>query len=254
MLIYMKKFLIIVFIFSIQNIFSQTPPSNLNGDHLKEWLQDNYYIGKHKTLSYKQARVYMYNFIDNVNNNIICVYGGFEKDWNYGGSGSNPDPINCEHTVPQSFFKNSKDSVIMKSDLHHLYPTFKNWNSIRSSYMFGEVDDNTTEKWMIYDKISNKIPNEFIDDYSEYSNGVFEPAENHKGNVARAIFYFYTMYYDKEIKQLSKLADIYTLYQWHLNDPIDEKEIERNHKIEKYQGNRNPYIDYPELIKKAFDL
>ena len=60
----------------------------------------------------------MYNYIDNVDDQIIGVYSGYKIDWDYGSKSNNPYPINCEHTVPQSFFK---ARAPMKSDLHHIF-------------------------------------------------------------------------------------------------------------------------------------
>ena len=57
--------------------------------------------------SCKTARKLMYNYIDNIDNEITGVYSGYKVSWEYGGEGNNPFPINCEHTVPQSFFKGS---------------------------------------------------------------------------------------------------------------------------------------------------
>ena len=231
-------------------MYAQTIPSNLTGEELRDWLKENYYDSEHTTLGYSTARKYMYNYIDNHDNTITCVYSGYEKSWTYGGTGTNPSPINCEHTVPQSFFDKSEP---MRSDIHHLFPTYSNWNSIRSNYPFDEIDDDETTKWIYLDDSQSSIPTSNIDAYSEYKQGVFEPREDHKGNIARAIFYFYTMY-PTEAGDISDVADIDVLYTWHLEDPVDEDEIERNDLIEEYQGNRNPYIDYPDIVDEAWDI
>ena len=229
------------------------PPTDLNGEALKNWLKENFYDGKHITLGYdgsNGARSKMYNYIDNKNNVITGVYSGYQVDWTYGGTGTNPAPINCEHTVPQSYFGKAEP---MKSDIHHLFPTYGSWNSTRSNYPFDEIDDNETDKWMYMGSSIASIPSSNINEYSEYASSRFEPREDHKGNCARAIFYFYTMY-PTQAGDIGKVADIEVLYDWHLNDPVDAAEIKRNDDIEKYQGDRNPYIDYPELVARAFGL
>lgn len=232
--------------------WAQIPaPSNLNGADLRTWLKANYYDGKHNTLGYdgaNGARSKMYNFIDNKNNTITGVYSGYVKSWTAGGTGTNPDPINCEHTVPQSFFGKAEP---MKSDIHHLFPTYKNWNSTRSNYPFAEINDSQTTKWMRNTSSQSSTPSSNIDEYSEYANSQFEPREDHKGNVARAIFYFYTMY-PTQAGDISRVADINTLYQWHLQDPADANEKARNNAIEQYQGDRNPYVDYADLVGRAW--
>ncbi|MCK4662622.1 MAG: endonuclease [Bacteroidales bacterium] len=240
----------IFFLFLIQSVLSQTPPPDLNGEALRTWLKQNYYDGNHTQLGYDNARMRMYNYIDNHNNTITGVYSGFQVSWTYGGTGTNPTPINCEHTVPQSFFNYDEP---MKSDIHHLFPSYLNWNSTRSNHPFADIDDNVTIKWMYLDQSQTTIPTNNIDLYSEYANSTFEPREDHKGNLARGIFYFYTMY-PTQAGDISSVADINTLYQWHMDDPVDASEISRNDAIQTYQGDRNPYIDQPDLVARAWDL
>ncbi len=242
--------LAVLFLMLSQLAFSQEAPEDLSGEDLKSWLITNYYDGKHQTLGYSTARKYLYNYIDNENNVITCVYSGYEVNSTYGGTTTYPAPINCEHTIPQSFF-NEADPMV--SDIHHLFPTYENWNSTRSNYPLTEIDDNTTSKWMYLNQSQTTIPTSNIDLYSESASSVFEPREDHKGNAARAIFYFYTMY-PTQAGDISQVGDIDIFYQWHLDDPVDAEEIERNSEIETYQGNRNPFIDYPELVARAWDL
>lgn len=231
-------------------LFSQTPPPGLTGQGLRDWLKVNYYDGQHTTLGYSTARGYMYGYIDNTNNQLTCVYGGFQVSWNYGNTGTNPAPLNCEHTVPQSFFGSAEP---MRSDIHHLFPTLGNWNSTRSNYPFADIDDNVTSKWMRLDQSQTSIPGSLIDEYSEYANLEFEPREDHKGDCARAIFYFYTMY-PTQAGSIGSVGDINTLYQWHLQDPPDADEVIRNDDIETYQGNRNPFVDHPDWVADAWEL
>ena len=232
------------------NLFAQTPPPGTTGEALKAWLRTNYYDGLHTTLGYSTARMYMYNYIDNKNNTITDVYGGYVQPWTYGGTGTNPAPINAEHTVPQSFFGSSEP---MQSDIHHLFPCYGNWNSTRSNYPFADINDNSTAKWMYLDQSQTTIPSSNIDAYSEYASSQFEPREEQKGNTARAIFYFYTMY-PTQAGNMSSVGDINTLFQWHLQDPPDADEIQRNQDIETYQGNKNPYVEHPEWVADAWNL
>ena len=196
-------------------------PEGMQPADLKVWLKRETYLSKHKLHSYKTARKLMYNYIDNIDNEITGVYSGYKVSWEYGGEGNNPFPINCEHTVPQSFFKGSSP---MKSDLHHIYPTFNRWNSYRSNSPYGEIEDGKTEKWFRKASLSFDKPDaEEINEYSEYTRKKFEPRESHKGNVARAIFYFYTMY-AKRVRPISSLAKVETLIKWHKQDPVDREE------------------------------
>ncbi len=244
------SFSLLFFLLIIQNSYSQTPPPDLNGEALKTWLKQNFYDGNHTQLGYDNARMRMYNYIDNHNNTLTGVYSGLEVNWTYGGTGTNPAPLNCEHTVPQSFFDYSEP---MKSDIHHLFPTYLNWNSTRSNYPFAEIDDNITAKWMYLDQSQTTIPTSNIELYSEYANSTFEPREDHKGDCARSIFYFYTMY-PTQAGDINSVGDINTLYQWHLDDPVSAKETQRNSDIQTYQGDLNPYVDQPDLVARAWEF
>ncbi|MGB1205210.1 MAG: endonuclease [Chitinophagales bacterium] len=232
------------------NTYGQVPPNDLEGEALKTWLKANYYDDLHNELTYSTARMYLYNYIDNENNTITDVYAGYEKAWTYGGTGTNPAPLNCEHTIPQSLFSSAYP---MQSDLHHLYPVYSSWNSTRNNNPFAEINDAQTTKWMIGNASQATKPTNNIDAYSEYSAGKFEPREVHKGNLARSMFYFYTMY-PSQAGDIALVADPDMLYQWHLNDPVDATELQRNAAIETYQGTKNPYIEMPELVARAWEV
>lgn len=223
-----------------------TPPEGYSGATLRTWLKDNWYTPHHITLGYSDARMYMYNYVDNHGDTITCVYGGYQKAWTHGGTGNNPDPINCEHTIPQSFFSEQEP---MRSDLFHLYPTYSQWNSIRSNYPFSDITDASTLYWMINTTLSSTIPSSNIDSYSEATGSTFEPREDHKGNVARSVFYFFTMY---PSYNMSQVGDLSLFLQWHAADPPDAAEVARNDSIQLYQGNRNPYIDHPDWVALAW--
>lgn len=232
------------------------PATSLQGQALKDWLRQNWYDGKRVELSYSEARGRMYNFIDNQNGRVVCVYSGYTENTPLDSLNTNPgvvSRINCEHTVPQSWF----DEVVrMRSDIHHLFPTYDTWNSDRGSDPFAEIPDAQTMKWVRNNQSQTTIPTANIDEYSEDTNSQFEPREDHKGNLARAIFYFYTMHqgqkFDPGKDVITAAADLNTLYQWHVADPVDARERERNRRAAKSQGNFNPYITYPDLVARAW--
>ena len=89
------------------------------------------------------------------------------------------------------------------------------------------------------------------DNWSEGSGSLWEPREAKKGDVARAVFYYYTMYPD-EGTNISACGNLETLYEWHVNDPPDAAEISRNTKINQVQGNKNPYVENPDLVYLAW--
>lgn len=234
----------------------QAPPTALQGQNLKDWLRQNWYDGKRVVLDYGTARGRMYNYVDNQNGTLECVYSGYTESVKLDSSNTSPNVvsrINCEHTVPQSWFD---EQVRMRSDIHHLFPTYITWNSNRGSDPFAEIPDNQTQLWMRGTVGQTTIPTTEIDEYSEDTNSQFEPRESHKGNLARAIFYFYTMHqgqkFDPGKDMITAAADLNTLYQWHLADPVDARERERNRRAAKSQGNFNPYIAYPDLVARAW--
>lgn len=233
-------------------------PANLSGTSLRDWLRLNWYDPYRTVLSYDQARAKMYNYADNFSNTVVCVYSGYSESVPYSFTNTSTGvvrQINCEHTIPQSWFN---ETVRMRSDMHHLYPTFIQWNSNRGSDPFAEIPDAQTKLWMRLDKSQTGIPTANIDEYSEDTNSQFEPREDHKGNLARTAFYFYTMHAGqpdliaKGRNDISNLADLNTLYQWHLADPVDEHERERNRRVAASQGNYNPYINDPSLVARAW--
>ena len=110
---------------------------------------------------------------------------------------TNPRPIvhaggiDCEHVWPQSMYEGTQP---MKSDIHHLRPSKSNVNSSRGNKPYNESNDNLTQTWYWLDYALNDPPNQNRDNYSESASGIFEPREEMKGDIARAMFYFYTIY------------------------------------------------------------
>jgi len=235
-------------------------PANLQGQALRDWYLQNWYVGKRVELSYATARGKMYNYADNYNNLVTCVYSGYQETVPYSATNTSTSVvsrINCEHTVPQSWFN---EVVRMRSDMHHLFPTYDTWNNLRGSDPFAEIPDANTQTWMRGLVSQATIPTANLSEWSEDTNTQFEPREDHKGNLARAVFYFYTMHAGQPALvatghgDINSVADINTLYAWHLADPVDAREIERNNRVAASQGNFNPYITYPGTVATAWNL
>ncbi|MFG1499858.1 endonuclease [Halobacteriovorax sp. XZX-3] len=201
----------------------------------------------HKKNSYSQAKRYLFNELhlkyDESNQpyvkGVYCnkVFNGSTPNIGPIGDGKIPNHqiVNCEHTWPQSKFTGGFSSQLQKGDLHHLFPTDSKANSVRSSNDFADLKGG---------KAATR------DCFASHSDGhYFEPPTEHKGNVARAMFYFATRYGAKINSRMEKY-----LRRWHAEDPVDSDEIERNNKIEEIQGNRNPYIDFPELVSDIKDF
>ena len=224
------------------------PPDDLYLQDLRTWLKGNWYDGYHDQLGYNEGRRQMYGYTDILGNgNVECIYTGFQQP---GGYVTYPNPINAEHIVPQSFFGSSEP---MRSDIYILRPCHGNANSSRSNDPFGEVNDNQAQWYGVngnsYTSTGNQPANS--DNWSEGSGSLWEPREAKKGDVARAVFYYYTMYPD-EGTNISACGNLETLYEWHVNDPPDAAEISRNTKINQVQGNKNPYVENPDLVYLAW--
>lgn len=223
-------------------------PGALNLVPLRSWIKANWYDGYFNDLGYNQARIQMYGFVDADAGQIECIYTGFQQ-----GSGfvTYPNPINAEHIVPQSFYGSSSP---MKSDIWSIRPCHGSANSARSNDGFGEVPDGEAQWYGVNSsgtyQSTGSMPSN-ADDFSEGSGDVWEPREEMKGDVARSVFYFYTMY-PTQAGDLSGLVDPQVLFQWHLDDPVAPVELTRNSRAETAQGNRNPYIDHPEWVYDAW--
>jgi hypothetical protein len=152
----------------------------------------------------------------------------------------NGDIINTEHTWPQSRFTNRYPHVLQKSDIHHLFPSDSKMNSSRSALHFGDVVEKVEPL---------KCATAALGHAPTTGEIIFEPPPAHKGNVARAIFYFATRYEMKVSDQEEAF-----LRKWNQQDPVDQAEMNRNNEIEKIQGNRNPFIDFPELVDQVHNF
>ena len=219
----------------------------LFGQELWDFVIDNYKTSN--TLGYTDCRDTMYAVIDiKEGNQLTGVYSGYTitLDMNQDPSANAYEQgINCEHTFPQSLGAGDEP---MKSDIHHLFPTKSNINSSRGNDPFEEIPDEETHIWYRNEYSQTSIPTEYIDEFAEKYNPPnqseerFEPREEQKGNTARAMFYFYTMYSDVADDDFWVLQKE-TLMDWHYYDEADEMETDRTWKIADYQdGLPNPFV------------
>lgn len=233
---------------------AQTIFPNLSGQELLDSL-----VASFKTttvLPYSQARDTLFAKIDSRNDSLRGVYTGYtiyldptQDPTQYAFSNG----INTEHTYPQS-----KGAVGQaKSDMHHLFPTRVDVNEARASNPFAEIPDSQTDFWYRLDYFLTTIPTQYIDEFSELDvdQGLFEPREDFKGNVARAMFYFYTMYRQEAQSADPQYFDLQkeVLYLWHRQDAVDSVETRRSGLIARYQGGKeNPFILDSTLIRRAY--
>jgi endonuclease I len=158
--------------------------------------------------------------------NVILVYTGYSVSgtWDSGAT------WNKEHVWPQSLLgETAGSSINMASDLHNLKPANPSMNSSRSNKYYDILTTTNT----------------------------FEPRDEVKGDIARILFYMATMYTILELvdqyPNVHQMALLSVLLEWNALDPVDDFERNRNEVIYGYQNNRNPYIDYPELVDLVWD-
>lgn len=163
------------------------------------------------------------------------------------------DGLNVEHSVANSWWGGSKNDAY--KDLFHLYPSDSKANSSRGNYPLGEVQSVSWTNTVI--KVGSPKSGQ------GGGNGkVWEPADEYKGDFARSYMYMFTVYDD--INWSSSTAYMYSidgsvaefkpwavelLLRWSTNDPVSQKEVNRNNAIYGIQHNRNPFIDAPELAE-----
>lgn len=166
------------------------------------------------TLSYDDAKWVLEESDEDPDNpeNIILVYTRESVK----GEWDFPN-WNREHVWPQSKLGDAD----AKADVHHLKPSDVQENSNRGSLPFGEGDH------------------------------TYEPPDEVKGDVARMVFYMDARYDDLNLEH-GALGDLGLLLEWHVEDPVDEFELNRNNVLYDHQGNRNPFIDHPHLAYLMF--
>ncbi len=242
------------FFYSTQTLFPTT-----SGNALRDSLVIRY--KPISVLSYSEARDTLAGIIYRQNDSVECIYSGYKlhlplgvdpADHIFQSGGANG--INTEHGYPQSMGASTGNA---RSDMHHLFPARAGTNSGRSNFPYANIPDNQVDTWFILNQATTTDPP--LADRPKYSrlrtNTSFEPRAVSKGNVARAVFYFYTMY-----KAEADFADANffanqrdTLCTWHMQDPVDSAEWHRTWQIARYQVNRpNPFVIDCSLVKRMY--
>ena len=225
---------------------------NLEGTELLKAVAREY--TPEQTLGYRRGRDILYTKIDNHDGILKGIYTDYAIKLDPNSSEPRrlayQQDINAEHIYPQS--KGANGSA--KSDLHSLFPSRVYVNSRRGNNPFAEINDSRTEDWFRLDQQQETIPTAFINEYSETTKTAFEPRESKEGDVARAMFYFYTIYrYKADAVDAGFFPEQQeTLCQWNLADPVDDEEITRSHLIAEYQGNENPFVIDSTLASRTY--
>lgn len=280
----MKRLIILIFCFSTIGYSQQDfgPPSNptygfvqpdipqdyyaeainLAGDDLKEALHQ--IIANHIPYPYTSSSTDTWDILQDSdqdpenNNNILLVYTNRSQDKGYrdgsgnysqyeNGNGTQSNSWNREHIWPKSHGFPNQDDIAYR-DVHNLKPCDRSVNASRGVKDFDNGGNNHDEALSC------------LTDFDSW-----EPADFVKGDVARILFYmvvrydpgynYYNETFDLELVDYTTpdnfdpiLGKLSTLLEWHVLDPVDDFEVNRNEVIYSYQQNRNPFIDHPELV------
>jgi len=254
----MKKIFFYLFTILTTSLIAQ--PTNyyesclgLSGDALRAELHN--IIKDHQSFSYTTTKTILREADEDYNNpaNILLVYTGNSIDKFDFASNFEPDFWNREHVWPKShgdFDAGDPFEVPAYSDAHNLKPVDHSMNTLR-----GEKD---------FDMGGNIALNGNIETECYTTTNTFEPRDEVKGDIARIILYM-DLRYEGGIGEPNLVAvdglttypnpqigSLSTLLEWHEQDPPDAFEKRRNDVIFKWQGNRNPFIDYPQFVEYIF--
>ena len=194
---------------------------------------------------YTTARQLMFTRVARYQNDenayeVSCIY---TNDTAFAPPDRDPDDeaINCEHVWPRARLDDDRSSALyehQQSDIHHLAPTRPEANSLRGSLSFGDV---------VRDENRSATPS--LAGLDQRGDRVFEPQDPVKGDIARIIFYM-SIRWGLAVSR----SEESTLRNWHRQDPVNMDERDKNDVIESLQGNRNPFIDCPELVERIDDF
>ncbi len=229
-------------------------------------------IRKHTVMGYGKGigsswEVFYYSDRDTVTNLCMDMYC---DDWEeFTTPGAVVSGCNVEHSFAKSWWGGAENDAY--KDCYHLNPSNSTANSARSNYPLGNVDEPTKTAGSL------KIGKRYSEEFQEY-HFIFEPKDEYKGDFARAYFYMATCYghdLNGDVPDLTKYNgwrldnkdvgaryamqndnylefqdwEIEVLLQWHRQDPVSSKEIDRANAVNDFQKNRNPFIDYPCLAE-----
>ena len=221
-------------------------------------LPDNYYQGAkskcgadlvaalhqivrtQRVLGYTFARDSLYAFVDRGNIAVIVdVYAGKVATGVVSRATAAQFGFNTEHAWPRSRGAENDPAL---SDLNHIFTSDEQANSNRLNYPYGIVTGTPSWSSTPVNGESSKLG------FDAGGAIVFEPRASRKGDLARALLYFYVRYKPQppsgfSLQNFTKEREL--LLAWHAADPPDDYERARNANVYRAQGNRNPFIDWP---------
>ena len=217
-------------------------------------------IRSHKEVSYSSGLLNAFAIADvDDQGYIIDIYSNCRYRPSDNGSSASHvgEGYNREHSFPRSWFGGEVSP--MNTDVFHIYPTDIKVNSQRGNNPYGVCANGTRLTYGNY-VAKGKLG---LSTYPGYTGTVFEPDDEYKGDLARTYFYMVTCYknelsswpgspnlnYSQNKYKAFSTWTINMLMEWTRLDPVSEKEIKRNEAVYGIQGNRNPFIDHPELAE-----
>ncbi len=265
------RFQLLVSFWLIAVLLPAQPPAGyyddaqgLNGEALQAAL--HHIINNHTVVSYASIWTHFESTDARPNGKVWDMYSDFPGNppYEYAFSAdqcavatvdNENECYNREHSFPRSWYgPGGNELEPMHTDLFHVYPTDAWVNALRSYYPFGEVSNPTTTTLNGGKLGPNTTPG--------YTGTVFEPIDAYKGDLARTMLYMVTRYYDQvaDWYDTSTFGDLVLdgsshpalkewyidlLIGWHTQDPVSQKEIDRNNAVYAIQGNRNPLSIIP---------
>lgn len=207
-------------------------------------------IKNHERISYGSSGTWgAFRTTDNLNGYVWDIYTDDKVAMPSSGSASG---MNIEHTFPKSWWGGSKNDAYC--DIMHLMPVNSTVNSRRSNHPYAEV---ASASWSnSRSKVGSPVSGQ-----GGGASTVFEPDDEYKGDLARTYFYMVTCYQNltwqgEGLKTAENGAyptlqpwAIEMLLEWHREDQVSQKEIDRNEAVYEVQGNRNPFIDHPNMVE-----
>jgi hypothetical protein len=164
--------------------------------------------------------------------------------------------INTEHLWPQSL---GADTGRPEADMHHLYPSRGDVNTVRGNNPFGQFPYRTATA-LYRDTLTyppSPVPTDSLT-YSAARSGMFMPRASVRGDIARALFYFRSIYEAEATATAARVAFFdgmrATLLAWHRADPPDAAEQARSGRVKLYQGNDNPFALDTTLAARAYGM
>lgn len=227
---------------------------------LREQLHEE--ISKHKLLAYEDIRADKVQVDVRADGKLWDIYSACDFELtmfqpkNYTVT-VECDKYNREHMLPKSWWgykQETEKTDTMYSDLHHVISVDGMANTKRSAWVYDEVKSVT---W------SNSLGSK-LGTGKTWNETAFEPVDEYKGDVARVYFYMLTCYMDKDFTAGGKGYRYFTysngvsnfnvkslalMLKWHRQDPVSEREINRNAKVKALQGNDNPFVVEPNLVE-----